>query len=140
MTCYLPFHVQLQEHVYQWLCCDNLIVIALLLFGIPHNSKEKEITIFFQIIPVIFQVAYVVSWTKQGSMLPPGATDFMGVLTIPNVRIQDAGRYVCTGSNMYEIDRGFATLTVTCKYCGVPQGSSLGLQLYKVVVHTNHVS
>ena len=48
-------------------------------------------------------------------MLPAGATDFMGILTIPNVRISDSGRYVCTGSNMHEIDRGYATLTVTCK-------------------------
>ena len=60
-----------------------------------------------------FQVAYVVSWTKQGSMLPPGASDFMGVLTINNVRLEDSGRYICTGSNMHEIAREYATLTVT---------------------------
>ncbi|XP_072040765.1 basement membrane-specific heparan sulfate proteoglycan core protein-like [Amphiura filiformis] len=67
----------------------------------------------FDYLPQYEPVAYVVSWTKQGSMLPPGATDFMGILTIPNVRLEDSGRYVCTGSNMHEIDRGYATLTVT---------------------------
>ncbi|XP_072051334.1 peroxidasin-like [Amphiura filiformis] len=46
-------------------------------------------------------------------MLQPGATDLGGILAIPNVSLEDSGRYVCTGSNMHAIDRGYATLIVT---------------------------
>lgn len=38
--------------------------------------------------------------------------DFNGILTIRNVQPEDAGMYVCTGSNMYDMDVGVATLYV----------------------------
>lgn len=38
--------------------------------------------------------------------------DFNGILTIRNVQPSDAGTYVCTGSNMFAMDQGTATLHV----------------------------
>jgi len=57
--------------------------------------------------------AYLVTWTKQGGKLPMSrVTDFEGILHISNVEKSDAGTYVCTGSNMYSIDRQTAILRV----------------------------
>ncbi|XP_032903838.1 basement membrane-specific heparan sulfate proteoglycan core protein isoform X7 [Amblyraja radiata] len=57
--------------------------------------------------------AYTLVWTRQhGSKLPNTAVDFNGILTIRNVRPEDAGIYVCTGSNMFAMDEGTAVLTV----------------------------
>ena len=44
--------------------------------------------------------------------LPNRAMDFNGILTIQNVQPEDAGVYVCTGSNMFAMDEGTAILYV----------------------------
>ncbi|XP_069730950.1 basement membrane-specific heparan sulfate proteoglycan core protein isoform X7 [Phaenicophaeus curvirostris] len=57
--------------------------------------------------------AYTLVWTRQNhGTLPPGAVDFNGILTLRSVRPEDAGVYVCTGSNMLDMDEGTATLYV----------------------------
>ncbi|XP_051895600.1 basement membrane-specific heparan sulfate proteoglycan core protein isoform X2 [Pristis pectinata] len=57
--------------------------------------------------------AYTLVWTRQhGGKLPNTAVDFNGILTIRNVRPEDAGVYVCTGSNMFAMDEGTAVLHV----------------------------
>uniref|UniRef100_A0A3B5MAA9 Uncharacterized protein n=1 Tax=Xiphophorus couchianus TaxID=32473 RepID=A0A3B5MAA9_9TELE len=49
--------------------------------------------------------AYTLVWTRKGNRtLPNRATDFNGILTIQNVQPEDAGVYVCTGSNMFVCD------------------------------------
>ncbi|XP_077368176.1 basement membrane-specific heparan sulfate proteoglycan core protein isoform X8 [Festucalex cinctus] len=57
--------------------------------------------------------AYTLVWTRQGNRkLPNRAMDFNGILTIQNVQPDDAGVYVCTGSNMFAMDEGNAVLYV----------------------------
>ncbi|XP_041062394.1 basement membrane-specific heparan sulfate proteoglycan core protein isoform X1 [Carcharodon carcharias] len=57
--------------------------------------------------------AYTLVWTRQlGGKLPNTAVDFNGILTIRNVRPEDAGVYTCTGSNMFAMDEGTAVLHV----------------------------
>ncbi|XP_056158189.1 basement membrane-specific heparan sulfate proteoglycan core protein [Lampris incognitus] len=57
--------------------------------------------------------AYTLVWTRQGNgKLPNRAMDFNGILTIQNVQPEDAGIYVCTGSNMFAMDEGNAILYV----------------------------
>ncbi|KAJ8016910.1 hypothetical protein DPEC_G00012250 [Dallia pectoralis] len=57
--------------------------------------------------------AYTLVWTRKGNgKLPNRAMDFNGILTIQNVRPEDAGVYVCTGSNMFAMDEGTAVLYV----------------------------
>uniref|UniRef100_W5M153 Heparan sulfate proteoglycan 2 n=1 Tax=Lepisosteus oculatus TaxID=7918 RepID=W5M153_LEPOC len=57
--------------------------------------------------------AYTLVWTRQNnSKLPSRAMDFNGILTIHNVQPEDAGAYVCTGSNMFAMDEGTAFLYV----------------------------
>ncbi|XP_031421929.1 basement membrane-specific heparan sulfate proteoglycan core protein isoform X6 [Clupea harengus] len=57
--------------------------------------------------------AYTLVWTRQGNgKLPNRAMDFNGILTIQNVQPEDAGMYVCTGSNMLAMDEGTAILSV----------------------------
>ncbi|XP_061114862.1 basement membrane-specific heparan sulfate proteoglycan core protein-like isoform X3 [Conger conger] len=57
--------------------------------------------------------AYTLVWTRKGNRkLPHRATDFNGILTIQNVHPEDAGIYVCTGSNMFAMDEGTAVLYV----------------------------
>ncbi|KAM8927903.1 basement membrane-specific heparan sulfate proteoglycan core protein [Pelodytes ibericus] len=57
--------------------------------------------------------AYTLVWTRQNNgKLPERAMDFNGILTIRNVQPEDAGTYICTGSNMYDMDEGNATLYV----------------------------
>ncbi|CAG5123328.1 unnamed protein product, partial [Candidula unifasciata] len=53
---------------------------------------------------------YVLSWEKDG-VLPSKATDFNGVLTIPNLTESDLGTYTCTGSEPGSSDRATATIT-----------------------------
>ncbi|XP_051735859.1 basement membrane-specific heparan sulfate proteoglycan core protein isoform X14 [Ctenopharyngodon idella] len=57
--------------------------------------------------------AYTLVWTRKGNVkLPNRAMDFNGILTIQNVQPEDAGIYVCTGSNMLGMDEGTALLYV----------------------------
>ncbi|XP_049611156.2 basement membrane-specific heparan sulfate proteoglycan core protein isoform X2 [Syngnathus scovelli] len=57
--------------------------------------------------------AYTLVWTRLGNgKLPNRAMDFNGILTIQNIQPEDAGVYVCTGSNMYAMDEGNAVLYV----------------------------
>ncbi|XP_041859531.1 basement membrane-specific heparan sulfate proteoglycan core protein isoform X3 [Melanotaenia boesemani] len=57
--------------------------------------------------------AYTLVWTRTGNgKLPNRAMDFNGILTIQNVQPEDAGIYVCTGSNMFAMDEGKAILYV----------------------------
>lgn len=65
-------------------------------------------------LPVLPQSpAYTLVWTRQNhGTLPSRAMDFNGILTIRNVQPEDAGVYVCTGSNMLDMDEGTATLYV----------------------------
>ncbi|XP_057175223.1 basement membrane-specific heparan sulfate proteoglycan core protein isoform X6 [Triplophysa rosa] len=57
--------------------------------------------------------AYTLVWTRRGNgKLPNRAMDFNGILTIQNVQPEDAGIYVCTGSNMLGMDEGSALLYV----------------------------
>nr|XP_033778769.1 basement membrane-specific heparan sulfate proteoglycan core protein isoform X4 [Geotrypetes seraphini] len=57
--------------------------------------------------------AYTLVWTRQNNgKLPERAMDFNGILTIRGVQLEDAGVYVCTGSNMFDMDEGAATLYV----------------------------
>uniref|UniRef100_A0A665UZU7 Heparan sulfate proteoglycan 2 n=1 Tax=Echeneis naucrates TaxID=173247 RepID=A0A665UZU7_ECHNA len=57
--------------------------------------------------------AYTLVWTRMGNRkLPNRAMDFNGILTIQNVQPEDAGVYVCTGSNMFAMDEGSAILYV----------------------------
>ncbi|KAJ3585960.1 hypothetical protein NHX12_012366, partial [Muraenolepis orangiensis] len=57
--------------------------------------------------------AYTLVWTRKGNgKLPNRAMDFNGILTIQNVRPEDAGVYICTGSNMFAMDEGNAALFV----------------------------
>ncbi|KAI4587988.1 hypothetical protein MJG53_002396 [Ovis ammon polii x Ovis aries] len=57
--------------------------------------------------------AYTLVWTRlHNGKLPSRAVDFNGILTIRDVQPSDAGTYVCTGSNMFAMDQGTATLHV----------------------------
>ncbi|XP_023812627.1 basement membrane-specific heparan sulfate proteoglycan core protein isoform X8 [Oryzias latipes] len=57
--------------------------------------------------------AYTLVWTREGNRkLPNRAMDFNGILTIQNVQPADAGVYICTGSNMFDMDEGSAILYV----------------------------
>lgn len=69
------------------------------------------------LVPSIFvspqSPAYTLVWTRMGNRkLPNRAMDFNGILTIQNVQPEDAGVYVCTGSNMLAMDEGNAILYV----------------------------
>uniref|UniRef100_A0A663NDZ0 Heparan sulfate proteoglycan 2 n=1 Tax=Athene cunicularia TaxID=194338 RepID=A0A663NDZ0_ATHCN len=71
--------------------------------------------------------AYTLVWTRQNhGTLPPGAVDFNGILTLRSVRPEDAGVYVCTGSNMLDMDEGTATLYVQGEPAGRPDAGGEG--------------
>ncbi|CAG5125030.1 unnamed protein product, partial [Candidula unifasciata] len=54
---------------------------------------------------------YVLSWTKEGGIMPSKAIDQNGVLIIPNLTESDLGRYICTGSEPGGVDKATATIT-----------------------------
>ena len=58
-------------------------------------------------------MTYILVWTKQGARLSERMEDnSFGTLTIRNVQPEDAGTYVCTGSNTFGIDTDEARLIV----------------------------
>lgn len=64
--------------------------------------------------------------------------DFNGILTIRNVQPSDAGTYVCTGSNMFAMDQGTATLHVQgmprCDRSLAPRAPPLAYVLVEVTL------
>lgn len=67
----------------------------------------------FPALPPTQSPAYTLVWTRRGNgKLPNRAMDFNGILTIRNVQPEDAGIYVCTGSNMFDMDEKEANLYV----------------------------
>uniref|UniRef100_A0A7M4G0V1 Basement membrane-specific heparan sulfate proteoglycan core protein n=1 Tax=Crocodylus porosus TaxID=8502 RepID=A0A7M4G0V1_CROPO len=74
--------------------------------------------------------AYTLVWTRQNNgKLPSRAMDFNGILTIRNVQPEDAGIYVCTGSNMLDMDEGTATLYVQAAHASAPTATIEPAQL-----------
>lgn len=63
----------------------------------------------------MLQANYVLSWEKDG-VLPSKASDFNGVLTIPNLTESDLGTYTCIGSEPGSSDRATATISFGSKY------------------------
>ncbi|XP_076325413.1 terribly reduced optic lobes isoform X10 [Tachypleus tridentatus] len=55
---------------------------------------------------------YTLKWSKHDGLLPDKATEASGVLTIPNVRPEDSGTYICTGSDSYSQAEDRASLIV----------------------------
>ncbi|XP_030623830.1 basement membrane-specific heparan sulfate proteoglycan core protein [Chanos chanos] len=77
------------------------------------QSKAVGSTVSFICTAKSKSPAYTLVWTRQGNgKLPNRAMDFNGILTIQNVQPEDAGIYVCTGSNMFGMDEGTAILYV----------------------------
>ncbi|XP_061163155.1 basement membrane-specific heparan sulfate proteoglycan core protein-like [Saccostrea echinata] len=58
-------------------------------------------------------MTYILAWSKQGGTVPSKATERNGVLVIPNVQPEDAGSYICTGSDITDTDTAVAVLTVS---------------------------
>ncbi|KAA8591296.1 hypothetical protein FQN60_002239 [Etheostoma spectabile] len=76
-------------------------------------SKAIEVTVEEPKAQTVRSPAYTLVWTRMGNgKLPNRAMDFNGILTIQNVQPEDAGVYVCTGSNMFAMDEGNAILYV----------------------------
>uniref|UniRef100_A0A8C3FPF8 Basement membrane-specific heparan sulfate proteoglycan core protein n=1 Tax=Chrysemys picta bellii TaxID=8478 RepID=A0A8C3FPF8_CHRPI len=74
--------------------------------------------------------AYTLVWTRQNhGKLPRRAMDFNGILTIRNVQPEDAGIYVCTGSNMLDMAEGTATLHVQAATAVLPTATIEPAQL-----------
>ncbi|XP_035226040.1 basement membrane-specific heparan sulfate proteoglycan core protein-like isoform X3 [Stegodyphus dumicola] len=71
-------------------------------------------TVTFRCIGVsqIHGVTYTLVWTKEGAAMPAQATEASGVLAIPNVRPEDTGTYICTGSDLSSVAQDRATLLV----------------------------
>ncbi|KAL1421369.1 hypothetical protein MTO96_000452 [Rhipicephalus appendiculatus] len=51
-------------------------------------------------------------WTKEFGSLPLRATEASGILTVPDVRVEDNGTYVCTGSDVSSVAQDQAILLV----------------------------
>ncbi|XP_034337833.2 basement membrane-specific heparan sulfate proteoglycan core protein isoform X5 [Magallana gigas] len=58
-------------------------------------------------------MTYILAWSKQSGTLPSKATERNGVLVIPNLQPEDAGTYMCTGSDIMSTDTAVAVLTVS---------------------------
>lgn len=79
-------------------------------------------------LPRLQSPAYTLVWTRlHNGKLPSRAMDFNGILTIRNVQPSDAGTYVCTGSNMFAMDQGTATLHVQGTCCSRPHPTHAAL-------------
>ena len=67
-------------------------------------TVERAIILFAYCRLWPHQITYTVSWSKDAvdGALPPKCFDQNGVLTIPNLRPEDEGKYFCTASNQFE--------------------------------------
>ena len=54
----------------------------------------------------------ILSWSKQGAVMPAKAIEQNGVLVLPNAVRTDQGNYICTGSDMLEEDSAQVILIV----------------------------
>ena len=63
--------------------------------------------IFFSV-----QMNYILSWSKQGSVMPSKAIEQNGVLLIPDLKRSDQGNYVCMGTDMFSEDSASVILIV----------------------------
>ncbi|XP_021372607.1 basement membrane-specific heparan sulfate proteoglycan core protein-like isoform X2 [Mizuhopecten yessoensis] len=80
----------------------------------PQVTANEGESIRFVCLPLgNRESTYILSWSRQGGNLPPQANDQMGILLIPNARREDAGDYVCTGSDMTSMDTATAVLIVS---------------------------
>uniref|UniRef100_A0A8C4LFX9 Basement membrane-specific heparan sulfate proteoglycan core protein n=1 Tax=Equus asinus TaxID=9793 RepID=A0A8C4LFX9_EQUAS len=83
--------------------------------------------------------AYTLVWTRlHNGKLPARAMDFNGILTIRNVQPSDAGTYVCTGSNMFAMDQGTATLHVQAS--GTPSAPVVSIHPPQLTVQPGQVA
>nr|XP_045374403.1 basement membrane-specific heparan sulfate proteoglycan core protein [Camelus bactrianus] len=83
--------------------------------------------------------AYTLVWTRlHNGKLPARAMDFNGILTIRNVQPSDAGTYVCTGSNMFAMDQGTATLHVQAS--GTPSAPMASIHPPQLTVQPGQVA
>lgn len=55
---------------------------------------------------------FSVVWTKESGSLPLRATEASGILTVPDVRVEDNGTYVCTGSDVSSVAQDRAVLLI----------------------------
>ncbi|XP_049631522.1 basement membrane-specific heparan sulfate proteoglycan core protein [Suncus etruscus] len=100
--------------------------------GQQSQSVQPGVDVTFICTAKSKSPAYTLVWTRQhNGRLPSRAMDFNGILTIRNVQPTDAGTYVCTGSNMFAMDQGTATLHVQAS--GHP--SSPGLPSSAISIH-----
>ena len=61
-------------------------------------------------------------WTKETGPLPSRASEASGILTIPDVRPEHSGVYICTGSDLQSVAQDHATLIVeTSDHPAVPR-------------------
>lgn len=62
----------------------------------------------------VSETSFTVIWTKEGGQLPPGyrMSEMSGSLTIADLRQEDSGVYVCTGSDLQSLAQDHATLFV----------------------------
>lgn len=69
----------------------------------------------------ILQYAYTLVWArKDGRRLAPSAIDdAQGTLTISPVQAEDAGAYLCIGSNFYTTANDEAMLKIVGKCCSL---------------------
>ncbi|XP_045441012.1 basement membrane-specific heparan sulfate proteoglycan core protein isoform X10 [Pipistrellus kuhlii] len=83
--------------------------------------------------------AYTLVWTRlHNGKLPDRAMDFNGILTIRNVQPSDAGTYVCTGSNMFAMDQGTATLHVQAS--GTPSAPMVSIHPPQLTVQPGQMA
>ncbi|CAG2167829.1 unnamed protein product, partial [Oppiella nova] len=60
----------------------------------------------------ISDITYNLVWTKESGSLPSRASEASGILTIPDVRPEYSGIYICTGSDLQSVAQDHSTLIV----------------------------
>ena len=58
------------------------------------------------------KITFNLVWTKESGSLPSRASEASGILTVPEVRPEDSGVYICTGSDLQSVAQDHATLIV----------------------------